>query len=113
MTPPQPPRDDMLPHDLLLRALAWNEAKDLAGDKFEVLPEGQGPVIFEVIEVVPGRPGRFTQFSVIFRGPLAPFLPQRTYRFRHERLGDFAFLISAIQRTADAIDYEACFAHEA
>ncbi|HEX4332099.1 MAG TPA: hypothetical protein VH040_08170 [Usitatibacter sp.] len=103
----------MLPDDLLLRTFAWDQAKDLAGDKFQVFPEGSDPLVLEVIEVLPGRPGPFTQFSVIFRGPPAPLLPQRTYRFRHERLGDFAILISAVERSAGAIEYEACFAHEA
>ena len=103
----------MITDDLLRRALRWDQAKDLQGEKFEVLPEEGEPVAFEVIEITAGPPGRFTQFSLTFRGPLAPFLPQRTYHFRHARLGDFAFLISAIGRTADATDYQACFAHEA
>ena len=102
----------MLPDDLLMRPFRWDQAKDLLGEKFEVIPEEGDPVTLDVIEVAPGHTGRYTQFSITFRGPTSPFLPQRTYRFRHARLGDFAFLISAIDRKADGFDYQACFAHE-
>ena len=103
----------MLPDDLLGRPFKWDVAKDLLGETFEVFPEDGAPVALQVVEVLPGQRGPFTQFSLTFRGPHSPFLSQRTYRFRHARLGEFAFLISAVQRTHDATDYQACFAHEA
>ena len=102
---------DMLPDDLLSRPFAWELAKDAVGEKFQVVPEQGEPVPLELVEVSEVKPGRFRQFSVMFRGPLTPLLPQRTYRFRHQRLGDFALLITAVGRSENAIDYEACFAH--
>jgi hypothetical protein len=51
------------------------------------------------------------QFSIVFRGPADPVYPQAMYRFRHEVLGDYAFFITPVARTAGGTDYEACFSH--
>jgi hypothetical protein len=52
--------------------------------------------------------GRETHsFALAFRGPLAPVLPQATYRFTHEALGAFDLFIVPRGRTPAALDYEA------
>ena len=49
-------------------------------------------------------------FSIVFRGPLEPILPQRIYPFRHETLGSFELFIVPIGPNGDAMQYEAVFA---
>lgn len=57
---------------------------------------------------MPQSPGR--QFAILFTGPLAPQLPQRTYRMRHAQQGDFAIFMTPTARTGTHMVYEACFA---
>jgi hypothetical protein len=104
----------MFRDELLLRRLSWEEAKDLAGSSFDVFPDetGSDAVRVAIVEVRNQHSTpRMIQFSLIFRGPASPLLPQRTYRFRHASLGEFAFMITAIGKTAETVDYEACFSH--
>jgi hypothetical protein len=104
----------MFRDELLQRRLSWEEAKDLAGTSFDVFPDeaGSDTVRVEIVEV---RNRHSTpsmiQFSLVLRGPASPLLLQRTYRLRHATLGEFAFLITAIGRTDEAVSYEACFSH--
>lgn len=104
----------MLPEELLARRLEWACAKDLDGAAFEIVLEDPAPAAIGVSVLqarLSGPPARFVQFSLVFRGPADPLLPQGTYRFRHAALGDFAFFITPVARTAQAADYEACFSH--
>lgn len=48
-------------------------------------------------------------FSLIFRGPGAAVLPQRTYAFRHPALGDFDMFIVPVGRDAEGVTYQAVF----
>lgn len=52
-----------------------------------------------------GRP----PFSLVFRGPAEPLLPQATYPLGHEQLGDFEIFLVPIGRDASAARYEAVF----
>jgi len=46
-------------------------------------------------------------FSLFFLGPLNPVLPQRTYLFEQEKLGEFSLFIVPIGREKIGIKYEA------
>jgi hypothetical protein len=48
-------------------------------------------------------------FSIVFRGPLEPVLPQRIYRFEHEALGAFELFIVPIGTDESGMQYEAVF----
>jgi len=52
---------------------------------------------------------RLEQFSIIFRGPLDPPLPQATYEFEHAEMGDMHLFIVPIRRDQDGMYYEAIF----
>lgn len=54
------------------------------------------------------RPRR-TPFSMVFRGPYNPILPQSTYRFGHDELGTFEIFIVPIGRDQAGTRYEAIF----
>ena len=100
----------------LARRLSWDEARGLAGESFEVIAgeaNSHGTVVQVASVAERASAPAMVQFALVFRGPREPLLAQDTYRFRHARLGDFAFFITPIAQSADATDYEACFSHAA
>ena len=103
----------MADENLLARRLEWDDARTLAGESIELFPgDGAPPVVLDVTDAreVLSTP-RMLQFRLLFRGPAARVHAQGIYRFRHARLGDYAFFITPVGASADGTDYEACFAH--
>ena len=49
------------------------------------------------------------QFSLHFRGPASPVLPQRIYGLQHATLGTLEIFLVPIRRDAAGIIYEAAF----
>src|SRR5258706_2193934 len=97
---------------IMARRLEWADASALAGEAIEFFPGEGEPVTLRVVsaEQRPSTPA-MVQFSIFLRGPADPVFPQQTYRFRHARLGDYAFLMTAVGRVEGGVDYEACFSH--
>ena len=52
---------------------------------------------------------RQERFSLLFKGPGDPFLPQQLYRMRHEKLGAFEIFLVPVGREQDDFLYEAVF----
>src|SRR5437868_3817156 len=52
---------------------------------------------------------RQEQFALTFRGPAETFLPQRTYRVEHERIGAFDLFLVPIDQDQEGFAYEAVF----
>ena len=81
------------------------------GETFRV---GDGPdaVEMELLEAndVPrlSEEGR-VPFSIVFRGPVEPVLPQRIYRFEHDELGSFELFIVPIGPDEAGMQYQAVF----
>jgi hypothetical protein len=48
-------------------------------------------------------------FSIIFRGPAEPTLPQGVHRVRHDAIGSFELFLVPIEPDADGPRYEAVF----
>jgi hypothetical protein len=105
----------MLDDQLMQRPLTWEDAQAMAGSALLCLRAdecGDAAVPLTLVSVqsrgqaLPGK-----QYSLLFKGPRSPLLSQCTYRMRHEQLGDFAIFITPLSQSADATDYEACFAH--
>jgi hypothetical protein len=63
----------------------------------------------ELIEVSDGSTNGHVNFSLLFRGPLQPLLPQRIYPVEHDRLGRFDLFIVPIKRDAHGLQYQAVF----
>jgi hypothetical protein len=104
----------MLREDLLRRRLTWDEAKGLGGETFEVFPDEatDDAVPMAIVSATNANSApHMIQFSLEIRGPAAPRLPQGMYRFRHARLGEYAFVITAIGASPEGTDYQACFSH--
>jgi hypothetical protein len=49
------------------------------------------------------------RFAIVFRGPKEPFLPQASYRFEHDGMGEFILFIVPIRQDDRGIFYEAVF----
>ena len=88
------------------------------GEPFEVGADGVPAVTMELADAVegtePGGPGpdggQRRQFSLVFRGPAGPVLPQATYRLDHAELGELELFLVPIGPDAGGMRYEAAFA---
>jgi hypothetical protein len=90
----------------------------LVGDRFELLGCGSEVTDLTLAEVDEPRPGSNagaeagagrSPFSIVFRGPREPVLPQRIYTFSHEKLGSFELFIVPIGPDDEGMRYEAVF----
>lgn len=52
---------------------------------------------------------RQERFSIIFRGPNEPLLPQGSYRFEHDEIGEFILFIVPLRQDDSSSFYEAVF----
>ena len=85
--------------------------------KFRVATGSGTTIELELIEAVaepsrPARPGiRADPFSLCFRGPFAPGLPQMIHRLDHAVLGSIALFLVPIGPEGDALGthYQAVF----
>jgi hypothetical protein len=48
-------------------------------------------------------------FSLVFRGPVTPVLPQKIYRLEHPTRGSLDIFIVPVGRDRDGVHYEAIF----
>jgi hypothetical protein len=88
------------------------------GDTFALDAGDAGRLDFELIESRlrdPDRPaeddsGTRAPFSLLFRGPVDPLLPQRIYRLEHESIGPLEIFIVPVARDESGSTYEAVFA---
>ena len=54
--------------------------------------------------------GARAPFTLLFRGPAEPLLPQGIYRLEHQSMGALEIFIVPIGQDADGVAYEAVFA---
>jgi hypothetical protein len=97
----------------LLESLTHAQFAECMGSKFRILPEAASPLEVELVEAnqLPGGKGaaRPEPFSLLFRGPLAPILPQRIYQIEHEKLGTFGLFLVPLGPDKGRQRYEAIF----
>jgi hypothetical protein len=84
------------------------------GDSFRISVDESNALQAELIEVVAFDPPADASrarvpFSIVFRGPSEPILPQRIYRFEHGTLGAFDLFIVPIGPDESGMQYEAVF----
>ena len=98
---------------LMARRLEWGDAQSMAGEPIAFFPQEGGEAVTLTMTMVSERQSapHMLQFALRLRGPAQPVYAQGTYRFRHARLGDYAFFITALGASAAGVDYEACFSH--
>ena len=76
-----------------------------------------GTVIVELtarlVRLSPGANTRgYEQFAMTFVGPAQPLLPQGTYRFRHETLGERLLFMVPVDQDEHGTQYEVCFSRK-
>ena len=86
------------------------------GERFDLQAEDESSFAVELIEATAlgsGEPAaggdRRTPFSIVFRGPARPVLPQRIYRLEHAALGAFELFLVPIGPDGAGMRYEAVF----
>ena len=96
-----------------LAALTLATFEPLVGDVFAVRIE---PAVEEPIEFVLESatsagdwPGGRQPFSLIFRGPREPVLPQAIYALAARHLGALEIFVVPIARNAEGVSYQAIF----
>jgi uncharacterized protein DUF6916 len=101
--------------------LEWLTCADFAGrvgDHFDVTAGDASGLPIELVEAsesteAGGRgPDGATrlQFSLVFRGPAAPLLPQATYRLSHPELGELDLFLVPAGAGPHGVTYAAAFA---
>jgi hypothetical protein len=102
----------------VLDALTVDAFASAVGEVFVLEDEHAGRLELELLEaraIDPGAPATDAgatraPFSILFRGPAEPMLPQRIYRLQHEAIGTLEIFIVPVARDADGVRYEAIFA---
>ena len=78
--------------------------------QFRLLREGLDPLPLELIEVKASDPSpKIELFSLHFRGPAAPHMPQQIHTLEHDKLGRFGIFLTAVAGDAEGITYESVF----
>jgi hypothetical protein len=101
--------------------LDWLTHDDFSGrigESFEVTVDDTAPLGLVLAESSlgtelggPGPEGQErSQFSLTFRGPATPFLPQGTYELDHAELGALSLFLVPLGPEGDEMRYEAAFA---
>jgi hypothetical protein len=78
--------------------------------KFRIYANDSTPVEAELVEAEDlGTTPRQERFSLIFHGPLEPFLVQQTYKIEHDRMGQLTLFLVPIGRDDKGFSYQAVF----
>lgn len=80
----------------------------LIGETFAIFADDASPVEVELISADAYKEDA-SQFSIVFRGPPEPVLPQSTYRIQHPKLGRRDLFIVPIGPDQMGMRYEAVF----
>jgi hypothetical protein len=86
--------------------------KPAVGQTFTVGEEGGTTAELLLVEATAedaGAQAARSPFSLLFHGPVEPFLPQATYRFAHPSLGELGIFIVPLGRDEHGTTYEAVF----
>ncbi len=79
-------------------------------DGFQVVDCPSGPCDIHLVEVNSGpNPAGQEVFSLLFRGPQAPFLPQGIHTLVHPHLGEMSLFLVPVGQAPDGFQYEVVF----
>ncbi|MGI9067409.1 MAG: DUF6916 family protein [Pyrinomonadaceae bacterium] len=95
-------------------SLTEEEFSKQVNTPFRLNPGPDAPVDLELVEVKgylknPGDQDGLERFSLFFKGPGTPQLPQSTYSLSNEGMGTFHLFLVPIGRDGDGFRYEAVF----
>ena len=92
--------------------------KNRLQEKFRIVLEPSKSIEVELVKITDlgARPidtqqgiKRERSFSIVFRAPMEPLLPQQIYRFEHREIGSFDLFIVPIGPDDCGMCYEAVF----
>lgn len=94
--------------------LTQNEFSKHVNTKFRLDLDGADNFEFELVEVKgylssDNEQSGMERFSIFFRGPSQPYLPQSTYSLQHDEMGQFEIFLVPIGRDDESFRYEAVF----
>lgn len=94
----------------MLETLHLDSFSEHVNSKFRINTDDTNVVEIELIEAADEESTpRQERFSLIFRGPLQPFLLQGTYRIEHDKLGTLDLFLVPIAKEEDGFHYQAVF----
>lgn len=94
----------------MLETLRLPSFSEHLNTKFRIHPDESTVVETELIVAEDlGSTPKQERFSLIFRGPNEPYLPQRIYRVEHEKMGTLNLFLVPIAKDEDGFQYEAVF----
>ena len=79
------------------------------GNSFRVYQDESSTLDLELVSATELNEGSERPFSIVFRGPKDPLLPQRIYRMEHEGIGAFEIFLVPIGPDEEGLLYEAIF----
>ncbi len=85
---------------------------DDVGAEFAVLEEPSGAFSLTLTRIVQHSKTEHQEaFSLFFHGPRDRLLPQKTYKLKHDRLGELDIFLVPVGQDRDGCEYEAVFNH--
>jgi len=104
-------------HGIMLKEVTVSVFEECVGSAFRIQADSGSSIDAELIEATPmgSRPGgsgavaQRDAFSIVFRGPAEPVLPQKIYTLEHAKLGRFELFLVPIGPDASGMCYEAVF----
>ncbi|HYG57714.1 MAG TPA: hypothetical protein VD902_06565 [Symbiobacteriaceae bacterium] len=94
----------------MLETLHLSVFREQLQSQFQVDLGSAEPVTLQLTQAADlGSTPRQERFSVVFRGPLDPYLDQRMYPIEHAALGKFDLFLVPIAREPEGFLYEAVF----
>ena len=79
------------------------------GTSFRIYPDDSSTLDLGLVSATELNEGSERPFSIVFRGPRDPLLPQRIYRMEHEEIGAFEIFLVPIGPDEEGLLYEAIF----
>lgn len=97
----------------MLENASWKSFEQQLHTTFYLIAPGNNAVALELFEMTqlmdPKLAPRMEQFSLLFRGPGAPYFPQGIYTLEHDTLGSGQLFIVPIGPDNQGMRYEVVF----
>jgi hypothetical protein len=98
----------------MLDKLTRDDFAGAVGAAFKIQDRPEGAIDLALVEarnlsVATTAPGRRPPFSLLFRGPRSPVLPQSIYPLVHPSFGRLEIFLVPVGEDADGVTYEAIF----
>ncbi len=98
----------------MIETATWETFAECGAKEYRLQRDGEADLTLELAEArpidLPAKGGARRQFSLLFKGPGQPLLPQATYTLENDELGTMEIFLVPVAADEDGVDYEAVFA---